>query len=343
VLLERGESGLGKLRDDELEELGRLYRMAATHLALLQGFGSATRTRDHLNDLVARAHQLVYRQPRKTRRKGPGLHWFLIAFPLTVRQTWKFHLLAFFVLLGGAIYGYLGCAYDPEWSLEVITDQRTAYASEGELRNMLDASFESGNTENLGGKSAFSAFLWQNNVRVSLLAFFSGFLLGLPTLFLLFFNGLSIGAYSFSFHHRSLDYEWWAWVLPHGVTELLAIILLAGGGLWIGRILLDPGNRTRLQALREARGGVFTLALAAFPMLALAAFFESFLRQSSLSMSTRYWFAGATALFWALYLGLAGRRSHLLERLDEGKTIAERAIPLPADEEMMRRLLKGGR
>ena len=238
-LLERGESGLGKLSDQELEELGRLYRMAATHLALLRGFGSATRTRDQLNDLIARAHSLLYRQPRKTRRKRPGVAWLWIALPLTVRRTWKFHLLAFLVLMGGAIYGFLGCSFDPEWSLEVIMDERTAYASEAELRAGLDMSFESGNTENLGGKTMFSAFLWQNNVRVALLAFISGFFLGLPTLFLLFFNGLSLGAMTYSFHHRNLDYEWWAWILPHGVTELLAIILLAGGGLWMGRILLD--------------------------------------------------------------------------------------------------------
>jgi uncharacterized membrane protein SpoIIM required for sporulation len=342
-LLERGESGLGKLDDEELEELGRLYRMAATHLALLRGFGSATRTRDRLNDLVVRAHHLLYRQPKKTRRKRPGLAWFLIALPLTVRRTWKFHLLAFVVLMGGALYGFLGCAFDPEWSLEVIMDERTAYASQAELREVLDESFGSGNTENLGGKTAFSAFLWQNNVRVALLAFFSGFLLGLPTLLLLFFNGLSLGAMSYSFHHRELDYEWWAWILPHGITEMLAIILLAGGGLWMGRILLDPGHQTRAQALREARGGIFTLALAAFPMLALAAFLESFLRQSSMGLDMRYTFATASALLWALYLVLAGRNSRMLERMDEGKTLAERAIPLPADEEMMRSLIKGGR
>ena len=339
-LLEQGEAGLGQLSDDELEELGRLYRMGATHLSLLRGFGSATRTRDQLNDLIARAHQLLYRQPRKTRRKMPGLSWLWIALPLTVRRTWKFQLLAFLVLMGGALYGFLGCAFDPEWSLEVIVDERTAYASESELRAGLERSFESGNTENLGGKSFFSAFLWQNNVRVALLAFFSGFLLGLPTLFLLFFNGLSLGAMTYSFHHRNLDYEWWAWILPHGITELLAIVLLAGGGLWMGRIVLDPGNLTRSQALREARGGIFALALTAFPMLGLAALLESFVRQSSMSLPLRYWFAAATALFWVLYLGLAGRRSRMIEKLDEGKTLAERSIPLPSDEEMMRSLLR---
>ena len=113
-----------------------------------------------------------------------------------------------------------------------------------------------------------------------------------------------------------------------------------GGGLWIGRIILDPGKQTRGQALREARGGIYALALTAFPMLGLAAFLEAFVRQSSMSLPGRYVFAAVSALLWVLYLGLAGRKTRLLDQFDEGKTLAERSIPLPSDEEMMRSLLR---
>src|SRR5690606_33989103 len=101
-----------------------------------------------------------------------------------------------------------------------------------------------------GAKAVFTSFLWQNNVRVALLAFFLGAAAGVPTAWLLLYNGLLLGVYSRAFHDGGLAMEWWAWILPHGITELLAIVLLAGGGLWIGRTILAPGEVGRAEALR---------------------------------------------------------------------------------------------
>ena len=181
----------------------------------------------------------------------------------------------------------------------------------------------------MGVKTAFATFLWLHNTKVALLSCFGGLIAGVPTTCLVLYNGASLGVYTATFHRHDLAYDWWAWILPHGVTELLAVVLLSGAGIYVGYTLLVPGSRSRLAALWSIRGRVLQMVLFAFPMLLLAALIESFVRQSSLSDPARYWFAGFSAVFWFVYLGFVGRGSRLRERLDETATLAEARVELP--------------
>jgi uncharacterized membrane protein SpoIIM required for sporulation len=334
-LVERGrKGGLDSLSEEEVEDLARLYRAAATHLSLLQAFGASVRQRDRMNRLVNGAHAIIYGRPAEG-RNWLGLLVSVMAFPRTVRRTGRYHLLALLLLALGAAYGYFGSARDPDWVLELVPagDVRTPYATRGELRESLLAGRpESAHAQGGGEKAAFAAFLWQNNTKVALTSFFSGFLFGIPTSLLVLTNGAVLGVYTFTFHSHGLAYEWWAWILPHGVTELLALVLLAGGGLLIGHRVLAPGRVTRSDALRAIRSDVLSLVLFAFPMLLLAALIESFVRQSGLSDPARYWFALGTAVFWVFYLGLVGRGDPT--QPDAGHSAAERVVPLSIDEEL---------
>jgi uncharacterized membrane protein SpoIIM required for sporulation len=342
ILEKVSRGGLASLDDRELEDLGRLYRAAATHLALLGSFGASARSKEYLNRIVARAHAVIYGRPRK----GHNLRLYLLSFltfPMTIRRMAPYHLLSAGLLVAGGLYGYLGSAADPEWALEVIPlgDDRTPYASREDLLETLlvgrpRAAGEDG-ADLSGTKALFASFLWQHNTKIALAAFFGGLLLGLPTAAALLFNGVFLGVYTRTFHARGLAYEWWAWILPHGVTELLAVVLLAGGGLYLGRQIIAPGERTRGQALRESRGDAARIVMFAFPMLLAAALIESFVRQSGLSDPGRYVFAAASALFWVLYLGLAGVPERWTLRMEERRTRAERAVPLPVGEELLPR------
>jgi len=376
ALLRRvGEGGLARLDDGEVEELGRLYRAATTHLALLRSFGASTRRRDHLNALVSRGHALIYGQAPKGRGRG-ALRLHLLAFPGTVRRTLRYHLFAFVLLAMGGLYGFQGAAADPDWALEFIGkgDDRTPYATRDELFDALrsgqpesrrragtgDASsgeassdesatgdeassLEGDRAVGIGQKAFFAAYLWKHNTSVALGSFFAGFLAGIPTVFAILMNGILLGSYTQTFHGHGLAYEWWAWILPHGVTELLALVLLAGGGLWIGHIVVAPGERSRAQAFRTARGDMMRLLVFAFLMCLAAAVIESFLRQSGLGDPARYAFAAMSAVFWALYLGLVRPSGEDVRRALAPRTAVERVVPLPRDEELLRLLSRTGR
>lgn len=328
-LLDRATSqGMAALSDRQVEELGKLYRASASHLALLRGFGASSGRLERVNRLVSRAHSTVYGRPKK-HSFWRSVSLLVLAIPVTVRKTALYHLVAFGILLLGAVYGYLGAAADPEWALEFAApgDTRTPYASRAELLEML----RHGREGELGAseKTAFASFLWTHNTRIAILAFFLGVLCAVPTALLVLMNGVMLGVYTRVHHSHDLASEWWAWILPHGVTELGAVCLLAGGGLWIGRLVISPGPGSRLQAFRSARGDMARLLLFAFPMLLIAALIESFLRQSALPDPPRYGFAVLTAVLWGAYLGLVRPPRSLVESTLEARTLAERAVPMP--------------
>ena len=138
-LLEKTSStGLESLDDEEVEEIGKLYRAASTHLALMRAFGASVRQRDRLNGIVSRAHGVIYGRPGRGRNLGV-FFWSFLTFPETVRQTARYHLTALLLLGLGGIYGYVGAMKDPEWVLEFVFpgDNRTPYASTEELRATL--------------------------------------------------------------------------------------------------------------------------------------------------------------------------------------------------------------
>src|SRR4029450_273865 len=109
-----------------------------------------------------------------------------------------------------------------------------------------------------GGKDvdelgAFAAYLFSHNAQIGILSFSLGFALGVPTLALIFTNGLMLGAFLALFSSRGLLVELGGWLSIHGPTEFLALILSAAAGLKIAGAVLFAGREPRL--VRLARGG----------------------------------------------------------------------------------------
>lgn len=101
-----------------------------------------------------------------------------------------------------------------------------------------------------------------NNVGVGLRVFALGIIGGIATMLGLLMNGLQIGAtFGYALRLDTAD-TLLRFVLAHGPVELTMISVAGAGGMCLGRALLSPGRRTRLQALREegARGAKLVVA-----------------------------------------------------------------------------------
>ena len=104
----------------------------------------------------------------------------------------------------------------------------------------------------------------------------------MPTVLLLGYNGMVLGAFTSGYHGAGIHAEYWAWILPHGVTELTAVVLCGGTGLLLGRAAVAPGLHTREESLRRAGREAGRVCLGVAGMLVFAASVESYLRQSHL-------------------------------------------------------------
>ncbi|MBA4018940.1 MAG: hypothetical protein C0483_17365 [Pirellula sp.] len=300
ALVTKGRKSLRRMTPQELGRLDQLYRRTTTHLAQVATRSSDRRLHSYLNSLTAAAHSLIYLPPRKPVFSGLG---FLLreGIARTFARNWKAHAISAGLFLFGAIIAYIAAYTDPLAAYALWPSDMAGERQPGSTPEQLLEALRSGRDQAGGEKFLFAAFLFANNLRVGVLAAAAGMLAGVPTVFLMIFNGMVLGVFV-ALHHRAGIYsEVWAWLLPHGVTEIGAIILCGGIGLMFGMAVLAPGDRSRTESLRAVGREAGIVALGAAIMLVAAAVIESYLRQSHLSTRARLIFAAGTALFWALF------------------------------------------
>ncbi len=328
--------GARRLSGEDLARLPVLYRSAASSLSVARAVSLDRNLLLYLENLVGRAYLAVYARPHSA--WSAIVDFFRRAFPDAVRRSAGLLLLSALLMAAGGLTGGLLVLAEEEryYSLvpEAMAQGRNPASSTEELRAVLfsDAG-EADDADDAGDPDAgaegeesgsadeeddeeeglriplelFASFLFTHNAKIGIVCFALGFAAGAPTAFLLFYNGLMLGAMGALYHSRGLSLEFWGWVLPHGVTELLAVLLCGMAGLAIGHALVFPGRLSRLDRLARVGREQALVVVGCVGMFFVAALFEGFFRQLVDSTAVRWTVAGAVALCWAAYFGLCGR------------------------------------
>lgn len=304
-LVRVGRRSLGRLSPDQRRRLDVLYRRTAVCLARVDTRGDDPSLAAYLHGLVAAAHSLIYR-PRRTSVWTGAVRFVIEGFARTVARHWRLHAIAAVLFLGGLLIGFGSSRADPEvahalWSTD---DPRQPGATDEQLQAVL----RHGRDDSADRKFSFASLLFQNNLKVGLMALASGILAAVPTVFLMVLNGLHLGSFLAIHDRPGLRAETWAWLLPHGVTEMTAIVLCGGVGLLIGSAVVQPGRVSRWTALAAAGRDAGRTCLGIAVMLVAAAVLESYLRQSHLTTGQRLAVAATSALFWIGYFAWGGVR-----------------------------------
>jgi uncharacterized membrane protein SpoIIM required for sporulation len=297
------KKGLRSLSADELHRLPGLYRAGVSSLSVARAISLDRGLLQYLESLVTRAYFCLYGV--KPRVGSVIASFFTRIWPRTVRRLSAGVLIALFVMLSGAALGW--ALRDPDVYNSVVPEHlasgRSPASSNQELRSVLYSGGEQSGEE-LG---LFATFLFTHNAKVGLFSFALGFALGLPSLLLLFYNGLVLGCMAGLYASRGMSLEFWAWVLPHGVTELLAVGLCGGAGLALALAVLRPGRHGRRHAVSRTGRLAALLVLGAVLMFLLAGVLEGIFRQVIQDVPSRYATAVVTFLFWLLYFLRTGR------------------------------------
>ena len=290
---------------DDLRRLARLYRGESARLARLRDRGGDLDRIGHLNSLCVRAHGFLYSaRPRPNRSRSP---WRF--FVSALAGTGRLQALAWALMGIGAIVGYALVRLDPTALYALMP------ASLGYDVAQIDALFRSSEARDLflarestsaAHNAIFGSYLFANNTRVGILAFATGVLFGLPTVLLQFYNGIMFGTITAIFMRGDHAVLFLAWILPHGVPELTAITLCTSAGLVLGQAVAAPGRSTRAEALRRAGPSALALFASSVPLFFVAAWIESFVRESALGTGPRFAVA-AVGVMILLAIGLSIR------------------------------------
>jgi len=302
LLLRVEKKGLQNLTAAELNRLPVLYRGAASSLSVATAISLDKNLLDYLTALVGRAYICVY--GAKRRPEEAVSEFFRRDFPTVVRRYFAFVALSFALVALGVVAGYRMTKADPERYYSFVNESRAQgrnpAASTKELRDVLYGSGE-------GELSIFATFLFTHNAKVGMLCFALGFVAGVPVIFLLVYTGLELGAMAALYASHGLGAEFWAWILPHGVTEIGALCLCGAAGMVLGNTLVFPGRHTRLQNLALHGREVAVLAVGAVVMFLVAGSIEGFFRQLVQDVGLRWSLAAVTLVFWTWYFLTVGR------------------------------------
>ena len=287
--------GIRGLAHSELQQMGLLYRQTAADLSTVREDPESARLAVYLNQLLGRAHNLIY-----TGRRGSPLKIFEFyrdAYPRIFRETFNYILAATVVFLAAAVVGGLASLGDASFSRFVLSGPMSDTI---ERREMWTHSI-------LSMKPAASSFIMTNNLSVAFAAFAAGITAGVGTLYLLAFNGLLFGVITVACWQAGMADKLFGFVAPHGVIELPAIFVAGGAGLLLARGLLFHGLLPRRASLVQAGGKAVRLMLGTIPMLVVAGIIEGFVSPTAAPPAMKFLFATGVLLLFVVYLTRAGK------------------------------------
>ena len=152
-------------------------------------------------------------------------------------------------------------------------------------------------------QSDLAASIFTNNIQVSLLAFAGGILLGLGTLYVLVENGILLGAVAGLAIGAGNGRPFFELVLAHGILELSCIVVSGAAGLRLASAIVDPGTRTRVDALRTESRAAVEMVIGTAVWLVVAGLVEGFLTPAGKGLTVVLIVGfGLGALYWGLVL-----------------------------------------
>jgi len=292
-----GGTSLRGLSKMEVREFGELYRRAAADLAIARAETRDPKLINYLNSLVIRAHGKIYR----AESQGVGLvgKFFAEDLPRTFRANWRYMAIAFGVFAGFGLFGFVAT-----W----INTDFTHFVSLSGVTSQIQANnhwWERLNEQNQVG----ATWILSNNILVTARVFALGALFGVGALYDLAFEGARLGSVFAACYKLNPPFgdALATFVVGHGVIELSCIFFCGGAGMMIGYALINPGDLTRVQALKKKGMEAAKIVVGCACFLVVAGTIEGFLSPSDLPAAVKIGTGVGTGIALYSYLLFAGR------------------------------------
>lgn len=291
------KKGIKSLRSDDIRELASLYRSVAADLARARTQKAGNIIIQNLQSLTTRGYNQIYQGSRRQEWQAL-VDFYRWGLPSVVQQNAGYIALATSLFLLGAIVAWWYAWQDPTF-MSLIVPENLIRKVRDEHQLWMGSI--------VGVEPLASTSIMMNNLSVSFGAVAGGITAGIYTVFLLVFNGLSIGAVATLVGQNNLAYPFWAFVFPHGSLELPAIFFAGGAGLLIAKAILFPGKYRRVDALKLYGNRAVQLVFGVVPMLVIAGTIEGFFSPSPLVPEPLKYLAGV-GLFAFLVMYCSRRR-----------------------------------
>lgn len=253
----------------DTDTLASNYVILSDDLSYARTFFPGSDVVRYLNQLITEYQVNIYGKGQQEEKKGIMYFWSR-EFPLLLYRERRTLLFALVFFLFSALIGVFSTSRDDTFVRSILGD---AYV-EKTISNI-----ENGTPMGVyasGDAGDMFVMITVNNIRVSFIAFVFGVLCSAGTLWILFSNGLMLGAFQYFFFQHGLLLHSAMSVWAHGTFEITSIIIAGGAGLVMGNSFLFPGTYGRMYSFKEGALRGIKIVTGLIPFFIIAGWIESF-------------------------------------------------------------------
>ncbi|MGF6850840.1 putative membrane protein SpoIIM required for sporulation [Chitinophaga sp. W3I9] len=253
---------------DDPDEMAERFVSLLDDLSYAKTFYSFSKVTRYINGLAAGIYHRIYQNRKED--VGRFQLFFKYELPLLFRKHHRLLLftLCFFLLF--CIIGAFSSAHDETFVRGVLGDEYVNMTERNIANKDPFGVYKDGNPVMMFFRIAY------NNIMVSFYCYIGGIFLGVGSLYLLIRNGVMLGVFQYIFFSHGLGWKSILVIWIHGTLEISSIVIAACAGIIMGKSILFPGTRKRIDSLRKGAKDGIKIMVTLIPVFIVAAFLESF-------------------------------------------------------------------
>lgn len=253
----------------------------------------------------------------KKEEKGRFKRFWLKELPETMATVQKALLISFIIFMVSMTIGWVSAANDTTFVRLILSD---AYV------NMTEKNIEKGDplaVYKSMKESIMFVGITINNVMVSFRTFAAGVFTAVGTGFMIFRNGVMVGAFVEFFFEQNLGFTAIMIIMIHGTLELSAIVIAGAAGITMGNSILFPGTYTRLESFKRGAKKGLKIVIGLAPVFFIAGWIEGYItRLTEMPLFLRYVIIGGSAVFIIYYFIILPNKIRIDARQKEDRTLS---------------------
>ncbi|HEY8959260.1 stage II sporulation protein M [Chitinophaga sp.] len=253
---------------DDPDEMAERFVSLLDDLSYAKTFYSFSKVTRYINGLAAGIYHRIYQNRKED--VGRFQLFFKYELPLLFRKHHRLLLftLCFFLLF--CIIGAFSSAHDETFVRGVLGDEYVNMTERNIANKDPFGVYKDGNPILMFFRIAY------NNIMVSFYCYLGGIFLGVGSMYLLLRNGVMLGVFQYIFFSHGLGWKSILVIWIHGTLEISSIVIAGCAGIIMGKSILFPGTRKRLDSLRKGAKDGIKIMVTLIPVFVVAAFLESF-------------------------------------------------------------------
>jgi uncharacterized membrane protein SpoIIM required for sporulation len=255
------------------DEMADRFTELVNDLGYAKTFYPQSRVTIYLNKLASGIYLGIYKNKKEDTSRF--LRFWKTELPLVIRKHHRVLLYSFIIFLVFALMAAFSAANDQDFVRGVLGNR---------YMEMTEQNIAKGDPFGVyKEQDSLSMFLWiaVHNVQISFMIFVAGILAGLGTIWMLFNNGVMLGAFQYYFFSKGLGWKSVLVIWIHGTLEISSIIIAGAAGIVLGKSLIFPGSYHRLPSLRQGAKDGFKMMIGLVPVFVVAALLEGFVTRYS--------------------------------------------------------------